>query len=233
VLGNLAANGVWKIANVATNTFELTDPVTGTNAAGSAAYTSGGYAVCLGPGTSGDNWDDFDGALVGTAQTSTSPTVVQGVADAADVTFTSVSGASVEAFAIYKDTGTASTSRMVFFNDGRHIVTCAATAASSATTHRRRAADGRHPQRHRPDLQQRRFGHAVGGSERRRPHPDGIGAGGAGHGRLARRRADDRIRPARHAQRRQHLHRVPFERAMGIGLGHLPGPSRRPSSLLP
>jgi hypothetical protein len=134
VLGNLAANGLWKIANVATNTFELTDPVTGTNAAGSAAYTSGGYAVCLGPGTSGDNWDDFDGALIGTAQAIASPTVVQGVADAADVTFTSVSGASVEAFAIYKDTGTASTSRMVFFNDGRHIVTCAATAASSATS---------------------------------------------------------------------------------------------------
>lgn len=134
VLGNLAANGVWKIANVAANTFELTDPVTGTNAVGSAAYTSGGYAVNHGPGTSGDNWDDFDGAVIGTPQTLTSPTVTQGVADAADATFTSVSGASVEAFAIYKDTGTPSTSRMAFFNDGRHIVTCAAAASSSATS---------------------------------------------------------------------------------------------------
>lgn len=132
--GNLAANGVWKIASVATNTFELTDPVDGTNAAGSGAYTSGGVAVCLGPSASGDNWDDFDGAAVGTPQTLTSPTVTNGVFDSADPTFTALSGATVEAFAIYKDTGTASTSRMVFFNDGYHIVTCAATAAVSATS---------------------------------------------------------------------------------------------------
>ncbi|MGH3430516.1 MAG: hypothetical protein ACRD3Q_04415, partial [Terriglobales bacterium] len=29
--GNLAANGVWKIANVTTNAFDLTDPITSTN----------------------------------------------------------------------------------------------------------------------------------------------------------------------------------------------------------
>lgn len=120
--GNLSANGLWKIANAAANTFELTRP-DGTNAAGSGAYTSGGYAVCLGPSTSGDNWDDFDGALVGTAQTLTSPTVTAGVADAADVTFTAVTGNSVEALAVYKDTGTASTSRMVLLQTGKHIVT--------------------------------------------------------------------------------------------------------------
>lgn len=132
--GNLAANGVWKISGVAANTFNLTDPVSGSNAVGSAAYTSGGYAVCLGPSTSGDNWDDFDAALVGTAQTLTTPTVTQGVADADDVTYSSVSGATVEAVLIYKDTGTASTSRVAALIDGRHIVTCAATAASSATS---------------------------------------------------------------------------------------------------
>jgi hypothetical protein len=132
--GNLAANGVWKIAGSATNTFQLTDPVSGSNAVGSAAYTSGGYAVCLGPSASGDNLDDFDAAVVGTAQTLTSPTVTAGVADAADVTFSSVSGATVEAILIYKDTGTASTSRVAALIDGRHIVTCAATAASSSTT---------------------------------------------------------------------------------------------------
>jgi ribosomal protein S11 len=134
VLGNLAANGVWAITGVAANTFNLTDPVSGTNAVGSAAYTSGGYAVCLGPSASGDNWDDFDAAVVGTPQTLTSPTVTNGVFDSADVTYTAVTGASVEAFAQYKDTGTASTSRMLFFNDGRHIVTCAAQAAASATS---------------------------------------------------------------------------------------------------
>lgn len=132
--GNLAANGVWKIANVAANTMELTDPITATNVVGSAAYTSGGYAVNLGPSTSGDNLDDFDAAVVGTAQTLTSPTVTAGVADAADVTYSAVSGATVEAILIYKDTGTASTSRVAALIDGRHIVTCAATAASSSTT---------------------------------------------------------------------------------------------------
>jgi hypothetical protein len=132
--GNLSANGIFKIANVAANTFELTDPVTGTNVAGSAAYTSGGYAVNLGPSASGDNWDDFDACLVGAAVALASPTVTAGVADAADITFTGVTGASVEAVLIYKDTGTASTSRVVAIIDGRQIVTCAAQAAASATS---------------------------------------------------------------------------------------------------
>lgn len=132
--GNLAANGVWKIANVAASTMELTDPVSGVNAVGSAAFTSGGYVVNLGPSASGDNWDDFDAAVVGTPQTLTSPTVVAGVADAADVTYSAVTGATVEAILIYKDTGTASTSRVAALIDGRHIVTCAAQAAASATT---------------------------------------------------------------------------------------------------
>lgn len=134
VAGNLAANGIWKIANVAANTFELTDPVLGTNVVGSAAYTSGGYAVNLGPSTSGDNLDDFDAAVVGTAVALASPTVVAGVADANDVTFTAVTGASVEAILGYKDTGTASTSRCAFLIDGRQIVTVAADALSSATS---------------------------------------------------------------------------------------------------
>jgi hypothetical protein len=132
--GNLAANGVWKIANVAASTMELTDPVSGVNAVGSAAFTSGGYVVNLGPSASGDNWDDFDAAVVGTPQTLTSPTVTAGVADAADVTYSAVTGATVEAILIYKDTGTASTSRVAALIDGRHIVTCAAQAAASATT---------------------------------------------------------------------------------------------------
>jgi hypothetical protein len=132
--GNLAANGVWKIANVAASTMELTDPVSGVNAVGSAAFTSGGYVVNLGPSASGDNWDDFDAAVVGTPQTLTSPTVTAGVADAADVTYSAVTGATVEAILIYKDTGTASTSRVAALIDGRHIVTCAATAGSSSTS---------------------------------------------------------------------------------------------------
>ncbi len=133
--GNTAANNVWIASAVATNTITLVSVLDGTtNSVGNSAYTSGGYVVCLGPSAAGDNWDDFDGALVGSLVTLTSPTVTQGVADAADPTFTSVTGNSVEAFIIEKDTGTPSTSRMAFFNDGKFAVTAAATAASSATT---------------------------------------------------------------------------------------------------
>lgn len=133
VTGNLAANGIWKIANQAANTFELTNPVSAANAVGSAAYVSGGYAVNLGPSASGDNWDDFDGALVGAKVTLTAPTVTAGVADAADTTFTAVSGASVEAIGIFKDTGTPSTSRMIAFIAGTHIVTADATLTAGTT----------------------------------------------------------------------------------------------------
>lgn len=137
VAGNLATNGVWKIANVAANTFELTDPNTSTNAVGSGTYSgSGGYAVNLGTSASGDNWDDFDACVVGTPQALTSPTVVAGVAKSASpVTNTAVSaGNTVRANILYKDTGTASTSRVIRWFDGNQVVTAAATAASSATT---------------------------------------------------------------------------------------------------
>jgi len=133
--GNLAANGFWKIANVATNTFELTDPISAANAVGSAAYTSGGFAICYGPSASGDNVDDYNGAFVGTDQTLISPTVVSGVADANDPTWTSVlAGNTIRALCLYKDTGTPSTSRVVGLLTGKFIVTTAAAASTSATS---------------------------------------------------------------------------------------------------
>jgi len=55
--------------------------------------------------------------VVGTAQTLGSKTVTNGVFDAADVTYTAVTGNSVEALVIYIDTGTAGTSRLVAFID--------------------------------------------------------------------------------------------------------------------
>ncbi|HTG44143.1 MAG TPA: hypothetical protein VK633_06390 [Verrucomicrobiae bacterium] len=133
VVGNLAANGIWKIANQATNTFELQRP-DGTNVVGSGAYSSGGYAINLGISASGDNWDDFDGALINTAQAITSPTVTGGLLGAAALTWTAVTGAAVHAVLIYKDTGTASTSRVAILLTGNYIVTCAAQAAASATS---------------------------------------------------------------------------------------------------
>ena len=115
-LTNTNANGYRKIKNVASNTFELTD-TSDVNIAGNGVGGATGAVTNLGPSASGDNWDDFDAAIVGTAQTIASPTVTQGVADANDSTYTSVSGATIEAIMIYKDTGVASTSRMIAYID--------------------------------------------------------------------------------------------------------------------
>jgi hypothetical protein len=54
---------------------------------------------------------------VGTDQTIGSKTYTNGVFDGADVTFSAVSGASVEALVIYIDTGVAGTSRLVAYID--------------------------------------------------------------------------------------------------------------------
>lgn len=56
-------------------------------------------------------------AAVGTPQTIGSKTFTNGVFDGADVTFTAVTGSSVEALIIYVDTGTASTSPLVAYID--------------------------------------------------------------------------------------------------------------------
>lgn len=55
--------------------------------------------------------------VVGTAQTIGTKTFTNGVFDGADVAFTAVSGATVEALVIYIDTGTAATSRLVAYID--------------------------------------------------------------------------------------------------------------------
>lgn len=133
VAGNLAANGVWKIANQAANTFELQRP-DGVNSTGSGAYTSGGVAVCLGVSAAGDHLDDFSAATVGSAVALGTKTVAAGVLDAADSVFTSVTGNSVEGILIYENTGTEGTSRCIVLQTGKHIVTVAADAAISATT---------------------------------------------------------------------------------------------------
>ena len=55
--------------------------------------------------------------VVGTAQTLGSKTYTDGVFDAADVTYTAVTGNSAESIVLYIDTGTAGTSRLVAFLD--------------------------------------------------------------------------------------------------------------------
>lgn len=57
------------------------------------------------------------GARIATSSNLTSKTVTNGVADAADVTFTAVTGASIEAAVVYKDTGTATSSRLICYID--------------------------------------------------------------------------------------------------------------------
>lgn len=62
-------------------------------------------------------YTSISSAVIGTPVTLSSKTVTNGVFDAADVTFTAVSGSSVEALVIYKDTGTSSTSSLVDYID--------------------------------------------------------------------------------------------------------------------
>ena len=57
------------------------------------------------------------GARVGTAQTLASKTVTNGVFDAADVTFSTVTGDQSEAVLIYKDTGVEATSNLIALLD--------------------------------------------------------------------------------------------------------------------
>jgi len=65
-----------------------------------------------------DNLDDIPaGARVATSAALTGKTVAAGVADAADVTFSAVTGDPSEALVIYKHTGTESTSRLIAYID--------------------------------------------------------------------------------------------------------------------
>jgi hypothetical protein len=57
------------------------------------------------------------GARIATSGAFTGKATTGGAADAADVTFTSVTGASIEAIVLYKDTGTDSTSPLIAFID--------------------------------------------------------------------------------------------------------------------
>jgi hypothetical protein len=62
-------------------------------------------------------WSSASTASVGTPQTIGSKTFTNGVFDGADVTFTAVTGSSIEALIIYIDTGSAATSPLVAYID--------------------------------------------------------------------------------------------------------------------
>jgi len=130
IVGNTSANGTWKAASVATNTITLTTVNDGLNSTGNGAYSSGGCLIDL---TLGDNLDDYDAAIIGTAVALTTKTQTLGVLDADDPTFAAMTG-TVHGILTYYATGTASTSRSVYFSDGKTQVEVQADAASSATT---------------------------------------------------------------------------------------------------
>ncbi len=56
-------------------------------------------------------------AIIATSGNLASKTVTSGVFDAADITITAVTGATVEAIVVYKDTGTGSTSPLICWMD--------------------------------------------------------------------------------------------------------------------
>jgi hypothetical protein len=62
-------------------------------------------------------YSSVNGSVVGTPQTIGSKTFTNGVFDGTDVTFTAVTGNSVEALVLYVDTGTAATSPLVAYID--------------------------------------------------------------------------------------------------------------------
>jgi hypothetical protein len=76
---------------------------------------TGAYTVNL---ATHDNLDDVPvGARIATSGAFSGKTVTDGVADANDVTLSSVSGVQSEALVIYKHTGTESTSRLIAYID--------------------------------------------------------------------------------------------------------------------
>lgn len=78
-----------------------------------ALVDTGTYTVNL---ATHDFYDDVSG-VVGTPATLASKTVTDGTFDAANVTYTSVTGNTVEALVVYKDTGTPSTSDLIAYFD--------------------------------------------------------------------------------------------------------------------
>lgn len=65
-----------------------------------------------------DNLDDVAaGARIATSASLAGATATDGIADATDITFTAVTGDSVEALIIYKHTGVESTSKLIAYID--------------------------------------------------------------------------------------------------------------------
>jgi hypothetical protein len=75
---------------------------------------TGTYTVNL---STHNAYDDLSGIVGSESPAFSSKTTTAGVADAADITFTAVSGSTAEAIVIFKDTGTASTDTLIAYID--------------------------------------------------------------------------------------------------------------------
>jgi hypothetical protein len=64
-----------------------------------------------------DNYDDLSGVVGTESSALASKTFTNGTFDAADITFTAVSGATVEAIVLFLDTGTASADKLIAYID--------------------------------------------------------------------------------------------------------------------
>ena len=106
VTGNTAANGVWKIANVTSTTFELV------GSTGNGAYSAGtDYAF---------NLNDLEflgdisaGARIATSSALASKAITNGYLTANNPTFTTPSGDEFELLVLFKDTGDVNTSPLI------------------------------------------------------------------------------------------------------------------------
>lgn len=114
---NTNANGIRRVTSTGANTFTLQDPDTGANIAGNGVGVSTGTVMNLTNGTTGVFLADVNAGVVGTAQTLTSKTVTGGVWDAADLTYSLVTGDQFEAMLFYEDTGDPATSICIFIID--------------------------------------------------------------------------------------------------------------------
>jgi hypothetical protein len=111
ITGNTNADGVFKIANQATNTFELTDPITGANIAGNGVF--GGTAFAMNLSAPQFVADLAAAGIVARSGALASKTTTLGVFDAADITLTAVTGDPCEVVIVYKDTGADATSNLI------------------------------------------------------------------------------------------------------------------------
>jgi len=135
---NTACNGFWKITVVDTTHFSLQNPISGTNVVGTGGAGAGGYAITYGGvSTVGKFYTDWSASQIYGANGKVnlaSRTVLNGVADAADVTFSTIAtAAAIDGILILQDTGTAGTSQIIGVVDGFHIVTCDSSPGASTT----------------------------------------------------------------------------------------------------